>query len=214
MNNRLKFRAWLKAESRMVYQGVEESFKSFVDKFGDHELMQYANLHDIHGRAIYEGDVVRIIESGPAKSNDLTEIVAWETSELHNGWTIIPSDSHQILGSLLENPDLIQNLYIQKISNLHTKLNAYDTKIFGLTEQNNILEETVTRLEEELFKQSCELNKDDDCYSIKKVSAEENVMKLENGYESKDAIMSLLRNMDALKTENSNLKITIAKLQY
>jgi len=123
MNNRLKFRAWIVGDHKMVYQGPNEPLKTFMNEYAKDYLMQSTGIYTANGREIYENDVVR--ESDYVNSPLIN--VIWESTEYYNGWSVLAESNakYECLGNLYENPDLIINLYNES----NKKLCALDKEL-------------------------------------------------------------------------------------
>lgn len=117
MNQReIKFRAWDKnrgfMESHENFIKNVWSYREVVSGLDDtHILQQYTGLKDIHGKEIYEGDiVVAIVKNGegrPVRSRRLTKVVRWGVhNKRHVGFNV-GEGSYEIIGNIYENPELI-----------------------------------------------------------------------------------------------------------
>lgn len=125
----IKFRAWDKAEKRMVLPenaiGWKIHFSGSVDykgswATGDLILMQYTGLKDKNGKEIYEGDVVvgekgnyQCRVQGVVKYGGLAFAYVGKTDEGENWFDTITSptwttDSRiKVIGNIHENPELL-----------------------------------------------------------------------------------------------------------
>lgn len=130
-----KFRAWVKAEKRMIkvceigytddkIHFVRDENYSFylADEI---KLMEFTGLTDIYREDIYEGDIIKYKYYGDYGVVTFTEIVAYdekyagfgtiETTINNNSWVIsfgaeakkIDFSSLKILGNIYENEDLL-----------------------------------------------------------------------------------------------------------
>lgn len=116
MKRAIKFRAWDESQKYMAYQGTPdlESLQSFIYHFGNKLLMQFTGLHDISGKEIYEGDIV--------KTNTVKAmVIGW--SDRHASFTIeregwafrhyfgeaMEANECEIVGNVYENGDVLQH---------------------------------------------------------------------------------------------------------
>jgi len=118
---KLSFRVWDTLEGRMIlpnerYQGhyvlsLDGNFHNLQNGSGGNEcvVMQNTALHDVNGREIYEGDIVKhMIDLGPGGEKQLTspvEIGQWGPN-LEN-WTYLENKLPEIIGNIFENPELL-----------------------------------------------------------------------------------------------------------
>jgi len=130
-----KFRAWVKAEKRMIkvceigYTDDEIHFvrdENYSFYLADEiKLMEFTGLTDIYSQDIYEGDIIKYKYYDDYGVHTFTEIVAYaekragfgtiETTRNNNSWVIsfgevakeIDFSSLKILGNVYENEDLL-----------------------------------------------------------------------------------------------------------
>jgi uncharacterized phage protein (TIGR01671 family) len=131
----IKFRAWLKAESKMCgvdllrfgvgafllgaepggdiissdgkYMAKSPGNGRFVFA-GEFELMQFTGLHDKNGKKIYEGDIVQVgTEEFPLIMKiEFVNASFCQCNEKGN-WIIHSHDKLEVIGNIFENPDLL-----------------------------------------------------------------------------------------------------------
>jgi hypothetical protein len=121
MMREIKFRAWDKECGRMFFDlTIEAIINQTVDsvKNGhdthwlgetDHVLMQYTGLHDVNGREIYEGDLVRI---GDGKNTAVCPVewksdADWPSFLLGGNYFICAWPKCEIVGNIYETPELL-----------------------------------------------------------------------------------------------------------
>lgn len=128
----IKFRAWvfggLDEDELPFMTGVRSiTFNAYAGPiilWRDHEeisyaseyrLMQYTGLHDKNGKEIYEGDVVRPIDSLGGRYTNVSEVRfsrgQWVIANFYN----LPEDALytrqyaiEIVGNIYENPELLE----------------------------------------------------------------------------------------------------------
>lgn len=145
----IKFRAWNKLEKRMesvnsikfflnAYTMVstryrdEKSKKIYDDQFayGQEDgsdnviLMQYTGLKDKHGKEIYEGDIVELVNTYKGMNTksiveiafiDFTFAGKWKSEYSPSGYMYNPLCSYnfpivtiEVIGNIYENPELLK----------------------------------------------------------------------------------------------------------
>jgi uncharacterized phage protein (TIGR01671 family) len=125
MSREIKFRAWHKKQSKMIYdvqktEMVHHAMSSWsgepsgLDHYFDeewYELMQYTGLTDRNGQEIYEGDIIR--------SGLSTAVVEWyDDIDQDFYWgnacgfifnfdpeTMSPNGDYEVIGNILEGLD-------------------------------------------------------------------------------------------------------------
>ncbi len=150
MQRPLKFRAWYHATKPEYHQGIQTNPDKML-QVGDNsgtkhpldcciyfkqgqpvELMQYTGLKDSKGREIYEGDIVRVIETqkwnvwrkevchrsiyGPEfiapvvwndKQTSFTLAYKWsDTGKIDDHIRILPSET-EVIGNIYSNPEVL-----------------------------------------------------------------------------------------------------------
>lgn len=124
-----KFRAWLKDEQRMVdvyemtFLDDEIILLSYdMDFYTDDEfkLMQYTELHDVHGKEVFEDDIVKIPEDYDKFGRNAGEIlkVAFDKgcfrlkrpNSKGRGFYFEDDNTVEIIGNIYENPELLEEI--------------------------------------------------------------------------------------------------------
>ena len=183
MNNRLKFRAWLDQERKMVYQGADETLESFMRKYANCYLMQFTGIYTVNSREIYENDIVRDLENDIAKDLDRTNQifdtplidVTWESTQFYNGWSLIDS-KYECLGNLYENPDLILALYNranEKLSHLDKALDIATNRIRDLNDKLALTESMDVPYDNEEYDTSCVIDTNANDNSVRDCNSSE-----------------------------------------
>lgn len=123
-----KFRAWLKLDKQMlpvesiIFEGnfinVRLRQKIWVSRiFHGIELMQFTGLHDVNGKEIYEGDIVKVPEDYDKFGRNAGEIlkVAFNNgcfrlkrpNSKGRGFYFEDDNTVTIIGNIYENPELL-----------------------------------------------------------------------------------------------------------
>lgn len=123
MTREIKFRAWDEQECRMVYDFRNTDKKAFLNENGQlvrstwHTLMQYTGLKDKNGKEIYEGDVVKPVQTKGTRWKLATveyqrgefvilpkgEALSFKTLT-ETGWLKI-----EVIGNIYQTPELLNN---------------------------------------------------------------------------------------------------------
>lgn len=183
MNDRLKFRAWLDQERKMVYQEVGETMESFMRKYANCYLMQFTGIYAVNHQEIYENDIVRDVENDIAKDPDRTNPifdtplidVTWESTQFYNGWSLIDS-KYECLGNLYENPDLILALYNranEKLSRLDKELDIATNRIRELNDKLALTESMDVPYDNEEYNTSCAIDTNANDNSVRDCNSSE-----------------------------------------
>ncbi len=117
----IKFRAWDKADKRMVYQDWH-SFRNWYNEslvgkvvyargFDGEKIllsdpMQFTGLHDKNGKEIWEGDIL-------LRKNGRVDVVEYETGSFvvrhphGDSDYIAQTNMFEVIGNIYENPELL-----------------------------------------------------------------------------------------------------------
>ena len=131
---KLKFRAWLKEEKKMVnvetmdftdksiqYLEKNEFINAYLLRrmiFDDIELMQYTGLKDKNGKEIYEGDIIKYKFPYDTRLKHISPVKFLET-EASFGikdrygneiplYTISANNYFEVIGNIYENKNLLE----------------------------------------------------------------------------------------------------------
>ena len=107
----IKFRCWF--ENEMYYWDMLKTDSPCLDYLKNAEIMQFTGLRDKSGKEIYEGDLIRDIQSKKYGK------VIWDASEVcftslfSDGakWGFVVTDNKdkdcKVVGNIYENPELL-----------------------------------------------------------------------------------------------------------
>ena len=145
MNREIKFRAWDKESKKMVYQDqlkendeywfmldkqeiklmrFDKYYNAYVETEAD--IMQYTEINDYGGEAIYEGDIVKkefaVLKEYPIQPTvELSEFKG-VVRMLEGGWVVVneklkngyylwdETDMNFVIGNIYENSNLLKEL--------------------------------------------------------------------------------------------------------
>lgn len=120
-----KFRAWDRIKKRMFlvleidYENELVSDETYWNTipFDDVKLMQFTGLHDVHGKEVFEGDIVKIPEDYDKFGRNAGEIlkVAFDSgcfrlkrpNSKGRGFYFEDDNTVTIIGNIYENPGLL-----------------------------------------------------------------------------------------------------------
>ena len=122
MQDRFKFRVWLKNTNKMynihsLHIGTNKAIISsrhgnvsvYINK--NSILMQSTGLKDKNGKLIYEGDIVKIFHvSGTMQGKYFFDVVEWNDLRCKfdtKNYGIIDDDVYEVIGNVYENPELL-----------------------------------------------------------------------------------------------------------
>ncbi len=127
----IKFRAWMKEQKKMIYEGFKINPGGEISTYGlfDRlELMQFTGLTDKNGKEIWEGDIVEWDDCSKGEywrvaivcfdpdlqykiiKNIRHSLSASEGSIFHHG-CFAYQDTHnylEVIGNIYENPELLE----------------------------------------------------------------------------------------------------------
>jgi hypothetical protein len=108
----IKVRAWDKRREKMISpnDGDFIGWHAMSNWRDCLEVMQYTGLHDKAGVEIYEGDIVRVVHDDRYAPG--IGVVEWNESsacfEFGLGTASEVNWSHEVIGNIYENPDLLE----------------------------------------------------------------------------------------------------------
>lgn len=123
MDNKIKFRAWHEKSKRWIYFVIgemfsEEAIKVYTELCLDGvRFFQYTGFKDVNGKEIYEGDIVKILNSilkvemtnnnhGDKYGFGLVNEIDQEYT-VYYGTTRYDFEDSEIIGNIIETPYII-----------------------------------------------------------------------------------------------------------
>lgn len=119
-----KFRAWDKEDESWIdikslgmmdgeittLEEWDDDLPYFIEDLGKTwELMQSTGLHDVNGKEIFEGDIVKARWWNIHGDHERVTLVEWDVNKL--GWNLINKSStnmnYEIIGNIHEHPELL-----------------------------------------------------------------------------------------------------------
>ena len=106
----IKFRAWDK-KYRKMYEGDIRTALAFPDE--DIEIMQYTGLKDMHGKEIYEWDVIKCVVEGsqytlPVEEDEGCFVVKIKDGREAGYWPCLClTRGREVIGNVYESPNLL-----------------------------------------------------------------------------------------------------------
>lgn len=123
----IKFRSWSKRNKEMLTPYFFVNGENFITQYGGSKpdaVMQFTGIKDISGVEVYEGDIVKFIdtedqsnESNGTYSEDFSNIGTIYYSSEFNGWDISGRETDredaffeiEVVGNIYENPEMLED---------------------------------------------------------------------------------------------------------
>lgn len=122
MPREIKFRSWVKGESKMIYD-FDELPNNALSETDEYILMQYTGLKDKNGKEIYEGDILESKYGGigvvkyhknwgafyysmVTGTDEYRQIVPMMSSDPFSGFDAVKKQYEKV-GNIYENPELL-----------------------------------------------------------------------------------------------------------
>ena len=127
MPREIKFRAWDKEKKELFSLGnpLLPKYRNSLKEYGEYELMQYTGLKDKNGKDIYDGDLLKYVNSkGVSFANSLHQVIYQESrgrfalkvldDKINEPRSLVQRSASwdnsrfQIIGNIYENPELLK----------------------------------------------------------------------------------------------------------
>ncbi len=121
--NRLKFRVWDDKLAKMFYIDSLRNLSVWVSKDLENNIQQFVGLVDMHGKEIYEGDIIKAWQVSAINGEDISlyGVVEWNAPKFCiREWNMVLFDNPwfqamgraqydlEVIGNKFENPELMR----------------------------------------------------------------------------------------------------------